>query len=181
LKEVSTTTISEPEPEPHRFVNCTMATSSQATPSSDPFLRPSSPDPLSCTSLFTRIGRNQAFFSWTSEYHEQFLEWWLTTTWALRTIALDNDDLAKRLNWDSHTRKSTAWGSFNQAANRIDGSPVVICRQCGGSLIHPNVKATGTKALSNHISSIHCRKSSNGKGGHKQLSINEALLASPVS
>jgi hypothetical protein len=181
FKPFITTTISEPEPQPHSSVTFTMATSSQATSSSDPFVRPSSPDSCSHTSLFSRIGRDQGFFLWTGEYHEQFLEWWLNTTWALRTIALDNDDLAKRLNWDSHTRKSIAWGSFDQAANRVNGSPVVICRQCGGSLIHPNVKATGTKALSNHISSMQCRKASIGKGGPKQPLINEALLASSVS
>jgi hypothetical protein len=132
------------------------------------------------SSLFSQIGQNRAFFQWTRKHHEEFLEWWLNTSWVVRNIRDSDADLAKRLNWDSQNRTSAVWADYDQAANRHNGTPVVICRQCGASLAHPNVKATGTKALASHISTAQCRKGSVGRGGRQQSTISQSFQSALV-
>ena len=74
----------------------------------------------------------------------------------MKAIAASSEslDLAKRVSWDSKARISEIWKSFYQAANRLTGEPVLVCRNCGIILAYPSYKASGTKSMRNHIRTI---------------------------
>jgi hypothetical protein len=105
---------------------------------------------------FSQIGPKNLYFRWKPEYHDKFVEWWLSTQWAVQAVANQSIDLVKQLNWESQNRKSIAWKQFDQGIHRITGEPKVICQNCNKVLAHPNTRNTGTKALSGHIASRQC-------------------------
>jgi hypothetical protein len=134
---------------------------------------------------FNRIGRSKLFFQWTQEQHTQFLEWWLSTEWVINAAADQDgaDDLATRVNWNSTSRKSEFWKSFDQAANRHTGEPVLICQKCGISIVHPGIRNSGTNALKNHVLSQSCRQIfqvRNNREGEHQAS-RYSIFEKPVS
>jgi hypothetical protein len=128
---------------------------------------------------FAQIGLYKDFFQWSEENHIEFLKWWQSTEWTLQAIGEFNDidDLSKKLSWNSKTRTSDYWLSFDQAANRLTGEPALICRNCSTNLAHPNTKNTGTKAMKNHLASAFCRQKAQLNRGKKgsQRSIQESL------
>jgi hypothetical protein len=141
-----------------------------------------SDDPFLDTLSFKQIGPSRLFYQWSFDIHSTFLDWWLETEW-IQENASDTINWPKKLAWDSVTKKSTAWERFYQAAHQITGEPVLICRTCSTKLSHPNVKGTGTTALTKHISSSQCsqRSKSQGQGGTtKQLRLDEISVV-PVS
>lgn len=107
---------------------------------------------------FELIGRTLLYYKWTKECHKDFTDWWLQTEWVLQKVADDeNDDMLKLLGWNSTTRTSSYWQSFDQAALATTGEPAIICCRCQSSLSHPAVKNTGTSSLKNHLRTNACR------------------------
>ena len=96
--------------------------------------------------------------------------------------ATTDNNILKKISWDSSTYKSTAWEDFDQAAHFRTGVPVLICKNCKADITHPNIHATGTKALKNYTDSRACRKSEKMRSGvQSTLCDNLPLLVSKVN
>lgn len=123
------------------------------------------------TPSFERVGRSGLYLQWTLPQHTEFVEWWLSTEWAVKAVATSGGslDLVKKISWDSKARTSETWKSFHQAANRLTGEPVLVCRNCGTALAHPNYKASGTKSMRNHISTIICQQAKRSERSEQSL------------
>jgi len=156
--------------------------SSSIRASSEGPLEAGSNDPFIGVVTFSRVGHLGLFYKWSLDIHSEFLSWWLQTTWVLEN-ALETMDWTTKLAWNSVSRTSTTWQHFYQAANRLTGLPVLICRKCKWQLVHPNIKGTGTTALNKHISSSRCLQGSAEHGQRnptRQLTFEE-LPEVPVS
>jgi hypothetical protein len=110
------------------------------------------------------VGRNQLVL-WSNMTKADFIEWWLTTTFAT------TEESAKRVNWAQKSRSSEVWKIFDQAATVKDGKPMVICKICSAVLNHS--WKNGTSGMKSHIDS-GCK----GKIKHKQIQLSMDRMVS---
>jgi len=99
-----------------------------------------------------RIGRGGLFYEWNESKHDEFIEWWTTTPWAVKhSITSSDTDITKSINWNSKTKTSLYWSNYYQGAHRCTGEPVLVCRECANHIAHPNIKNSKTKAIKNYL------------------------------
>lgn len=133
-----------------RLTSPPLVTSSSQLPNSDPFIQAESQTGLRTT------GKSNDLYLWSQYHDKEFSEWWEGTYWAQHNSERGN--AARGIQWDSRVRSSNVWQNFDQAAKIIDGTPFVVCRLCSTALVHPNVRMSGTSALSKHTKSNTCQR-----------------------
>lgn len=120
-----------------------------------------------------RIGRYLQFVLWSVETHDDFVTWWWTTSWFQKNYPTGSS--CPPFRWKSSNRTSPYWDGFHQAAKASDGQPHIVCKNCHDHLVHPLVRASGTKALSNHLSSTKCQRSTRGQPSATQQKITDTI------
>lgn len=98
-------------------------------------------------------------YEYTQATHDEFLIWWQCTEWALGLSAGTNAKYRLPC-WDSKARKAELWKDFTQAALISDGTPLIVCNDCGTKLAHPSATNIGTSHMRNHRATKTCRDSS---------------------
>lgn len=113
-----------------------------------------------------RLTDDKRYVLWDAgpEYQQTFLDWWSTTTAAIR---ITNSSKENHPCWTSHIRRHKAWDNYQQCAKYHDGEPHLVCIWCAAYLRHPTVKNTGTTNLIAHLKAGACKKKRrvSGAGG----------------
>jgi hypothetical protein len=122
-----------------------------STPSA-PFTRPAVPIPIPPTLECVGPYGKKQFVLWTEMVNEPFLAWWLQTQYGSKS----------KQTFFNGKRQADAWEHFHQVASISDGTPKVMCKQCGSVMAHPSDRHRGTSTMTRHFAqSVTCQK---GKG-----------------
>lgn len=114
------------------------------------FTTPFRPPPI-----FKRVGptRAKAYVLYDLEMHTEWTEWWVQT---------DGGRISK-IAWDAR-RLSEIWKHFEQVADALKGTPMVMCKRCGAIVHHPasllpsgNARY-GTSTLARHLATSVCQR-----------------------
>lgn len=105
--------------------------------------------PGSLTSI--RPDRFTEFVLYTNMNKEEFVNWWLQTTYG-------KNPGAKTFNWDRTGHLSEVWKHFDQIASVTDGFPKVKCQRCGKIFNHPGHTKGGTSSMGRHLKGEKCRR-----------------------
>lgn len=133
--------------------------------------------PISAPYLLKRVGPDQRkqfilYDTMDEESKTKFIEWWRTTVWG------GTAETQRNIRWDAK-HISDAWKQFDQVAHHITGEPMVMCRLCGTTILHPHCKQSGTNAMKRHPDSDKCRK--RAKTPSAQQTIQQTMQHAAVS
>lgn len=160
--EVSQYTDSFLDPGLFQSDNFPQGLSSEIITQSTLFFSPSLPQyPPAPTSL-QRVGRpfQASYILYNSNKSDpmmessrnKFVEWWLKTEFGLQK------DLQKSIIWNSESKKSDVWKSFDQVAHSKTGEPKVMCKRCQAVVVHPGYYQAGPSPMGKHLASTQCSK-----------------------
>jgi hypothetical protein len=116
-------------------------------------------------------------YEWNRATSLVFLSWWKNTTWYCSTSTSEYDP-EKHINFTSVSRISKSWAAFHQGAKIGSGEPVLVCKNCKASLVHPGIKKTGTSSLKTHVLSTSCQRRSYAPQAQRQTQISFSSFSS---
>lgn len=105
--------------------------------------------PISAPYFLKRVGPDQRklfilYDAVNEESKTKFIEWW-------RTIVRGGmPETQHNIRWDAK-HISDAWKQFDQVAHHVTGEPMVMCRLCGTTILHPHCKQSGPFFLPFHL------------------------------